>query len=137
MKKDKKKHSDCHGSVGNVEHRPPRKVVAEEIEIEEIDIDEINYSAGEEVAALEDQPVKHSVNQVADGTAENHCKSESLREALSPRLVQVIEDPDAGDDGENREKRLSTQVNTERHTRVLDVREFEEITNDWPACTES
>ena len=122
--------TDRHRSISNIEDRETINVITEKVDIEKINIDEINYLSVKERTLTENYAVENPVNQVADGAAKDQGQCQPDDERLLPDLVQIDEDTDARDDGEYSEEELAADIDTERHSRILDEGQTEEIADD-------
>src|SRR5579862_5377348 len=121
MHNEKQDDAACHRCIGDVKHRPAGEVVAEDIDIEEIRIDKIDHLAIKQSAVIEEDAVKHAVDEVADGAAENHCEGEAVGERLVAHLIEIDHDADACNDRNYREEQFAADIDAKRHAGIFDI----------------
>ncbi len=135
----RKKHQDNaarHGGVGNIEDRPARQLVAEDIHIEKVGVDEIDHLPVEERRIIKDHAIKYTIDKITDGTAQDKSECDTECKVLVACFVEIEKDADARKDGEDGKEQLSPQVDAESHTGVFDIGEPEKIAEDRPAASE-
>lgn len=136
MKNQQDQNADRYRRVRNVEDWPTREMIPEDVHIKEIYVDEIYDLAIEQSAIVEQHAVKDPVDKIADCAAEDQSKRESEKRPFIPHLVEVEQDADTRNDGEDREEQFPADVDAESHAGVLDIRKARKIPEYRDGSTE-
>src|SRR4051812_32020650 len=83
IEKQEEHHANRHRRVGDIENIEPVKLVAEEFYIGNIDVDEIDDLSVEERRVIVEQTVEHTVDEIADRAAQNHCECYSQPDVIA------------------------------------------------------
>ena len=73
----------------------------ENVDVKKIDINEIHHPTVQQRALMIEHTVKNTVNQIADGSAENQRESETKSQSLRPHGVEKVKNAERGN---NRKK---------------------------------